>query len=97
MVLQVNINQLRELQSEPDSQGLSEVGHRPDQAVIVVKEVIIQPLGVRVTLHTLDEMIGYDFVSFTINDYVDTGWLASKEIWATKHAHLSFVRLIMIP
>ena len=57
LVLQVNIDQLRELQSEPDSQGLGEVGHRPDQAVIVVKEVIIQPLGVRVTLHTLDEMI----------------------------------------
>ena len=57
MVLQVDIDQLRELQSEPDGQGLGEVGHRPDEAVVVVKEVIVQPLSVRVTLHTLDEMI----------------------------------------
>lgn len=59
LVLQVNIDQLRELQAESDSQSLCEVGHRPDEAVVVMEEVIVQPLGVRIALNTLDESIQY--------------------------------------
>ena len=54
LVLEVDIDQLREFQPEPDSEGLCEVGHRSDEAVVVMEEVIIQPLGVRIALNTLD-------------------------------------------
>ena len=52
MVLQVHVNELGELEAEPDGEGLGEVGHGSDEAVVVVQQVIIQPLGVRVGLRT---------------------------------------------
>ena len=50
LVLQVNIDQLGELEAQLDSEGLCEVWHRSDQPVVVVEQVVIQSLGVGVTL-----------------------------------------------
>ena len=41
--------QLGELELEVDSDSLGDVGHWPDQLVVVGEEVIVKPLGVRVT------------------------------------------------
>ena len=50
MVLQVHVNELGELEAEPDGEGLGEVGHGSDEAVVVVQQVVIQSLGVGVAL-----------------------------------------------
>ena len=50
LVLQINVYQLGEFEPELDGEGLGEVWDRPDQPVVVVEQVVIQPLGVRVSL-----------------------------------------------
>ena len=47
-----HVYQLGELEPQLDCEGLGEVGDRSDEAVVVMEEVVIQPLGVRVALHT---------------------------------------------
>jgi len=44
-----HINELRQLQLDPDGQGIRGVDHRPDQLVVVGQEVIVQSLRVGVS------------------------------------------------
>jgi hypothetical protein len=41
-----HINELRELELEPDGDGLRHVDHRPHQLVVVGQEVVVEPLGI---------------------------------------------------
>ena len=41
--------ELGELELEVDGDCLGDVGHGPDQLVVVAQQVVIQPLGVRVS------------------------------------------------
>ena len=50
LVLQVNVDQLRQLQPKLDGERLREVGDRSDQPVVVVEQVVIKPFGVWVSL-----------------------------------------------
>ena len=68
LVLEVHIDKLRELESELDGEGLCEVGDRSDEAVVVMEEVVIQPLGVRVALHTC--LLKYIYFYRSVNGYV---------------------------
>ena len=43
-----HIDELRELEAELDGQLLGVVGHRPDQPVVVVEQVIVEALRVRI-------------------------------------------------
>ena len=45
-------NELGELELELDRDDLGDVGHGPDQLVVVAQQVVIQPLGVRVPAAT---------------------------------------------
>ena len=50
LVLQVDIDQLGQLEAQLDCEGLCEVWDRSDQPVVVVEQVVIQPLCVGVAL-----------------------------------------------
>ena len=47
-----HVNELGEFEAEFDSEGLTEVCDGPDEAVVIVEKIVVQPLGVRVALHT---------------------------------------------
>ena len=52
LVLEVHVDELGELEAQPDGEGLCEVGDWSDETVVVVEQVIIQSLGMRVALNT---------------------------------------------
>ena len=52
LVLEVHVDELGELEAQPDSEGLCEVGNWSDETVVVVEQVIIQSLGMRIALNT---------------------------------------------
>lgn len=52
LVLQVDFNQLRNFQSQPNSERFRVVNNGPNQTVVVSQKVIVQPLRARVRLET---------------------------------------------
>ena len=52
LVLQVYIDQLRQLQSQPHCQRLCEVRDWSDETIVVVEQVIIETLGVGIAEDT---------------------------------------------
>lgn len=49
------INELRQPEAQLDQHRVRVVAHRPDEAVVVAQEIVVEPLGVRIGLHRLAE------------------------------------------
>ncbi len=84
-----HIDELWKFESQFDGQFFSVVGHRPDQSVVVVQEVVVQTFGVRVAHHwnengkskfkgnLKENFSGIDKVKWLLEKYS----FSSKKIW----------------
>lgn len=60
LILKVYLDELRQLEAQPNCEGLSVVNHRPYQTIVVAQQIIVESFRVRIGFKTYWRYKGQD-------------------------------------